>query len=952
MAIAFVAKGTTLKVDTSATAGPYSVALPAGHVSGHLLLMFVTTDDNTNTTADPSGWTRLFYITNGSSVQTPYTPRVRTKCYYRIDNGSLGSSVTLNFDTTDSWPTGKPSVLAFCVAYSGCDQTGPIERWDFVSTTSTAAAEAHPQETTSTANAWLLSFRAVSTDSPGATFTCSVGTDAERQDDFDTIPELASALYDSNAALTAGLQTQRTTTASRLATYGGLAASIVIKPASAANAVYANAGTAAVSLTAPRPSVATTVSPWDLCAPGGLPTYSFLIDWNNDGLTLDGTVLNANPYVRTDTSDWTPANATVARSIAPINGRVPVLQLTSGTGSQPRADTGQSAVVAGQTYRAYGWAMAPAALPSTASLSLNWYDNTHAYLSTSADSLTLVSGQWTLFDQTFVAPGGAAYSSLPFSIDGTPGAGYVLYGYGLMLLDPGQHYPTLAPGPGEDALSDAITDITITYGRDQERQLNPAAVGSAAFSLINVARQYSPEWTGSVLYGDLEPARSMLGQVSWAGGTIPLFRGRIDDYTIKADKGDRSVDFTFLDALNDLSQVNLSTPVYMGLRTGDLMNVILDAVGWTAGRDIDPGATLVEYWWAEGQGAFDAVNDLVKSEGAPAIAFVAPDGTFVFHDRHHRILNATSTTSQGTYAEPRMFDCAAPPVTGFGFTEPFTYAHGWREIVNSVSFDVSERQQDTDLSVIWSTTDVLTLSIGQSLDLDMSGSEPFLGALTPVAGTDYVTTGAGVLQTTLSRTSGASAKLTLLAVGGPVTVQGIQVRGYAIPVKRTLKISRKDSGSISLHGERSYPNAAPWAGVNDAYDIAGSILVQYAQRRPTVELRIVTKDPSHFVQILNRTIGDRIHIINGEMGLDSDFFIERVTHTIQRVNQVGRPPVHSVVFGCEKVPTPQANPFRFDVRGAGFDQGTFDPIQTDSPYTVFVFDDPVLGVFDFGQYGT
>ena len=66
MAIAFVAKGTTLKVDTSATAGPYNVSLPAGHVSGHLLIMFVTTDDNTNVTPAISGWTRLFYVTNGS----------------------------------------------------------------------------------------------------------------------------------------------------------------------------------------------------------------------------------------------------------------------------------------------------------------------------------------------------------------------------------------------------------------------------------------------------------------------------------------------------------------------------------------------------------------------------------------------------------------------------------------------------------------------------------------------------------------------------------------------------------------------------------------------------------------------------------------------------------------------------------------------------------------------
>jgi hypothetical protein len=148
----------------------------------------------------------------------------------------------------------------------------------------------------------------------------------------------------------------------------------------------------------------------------------------------------------------------------------------------------------------------------------------------------------------------------------------------------------------------------------------------------------------------------MRGQVTWGGTTFPLFRGRIDDFNIKADMADRSVDFTFLDALNDLSNVKLSTPVYEGLRTGELIDIILDEVGWTAGRQIDLGATFVRYWWADGTDAYAAISDLVKSEGAPSIAYVAPDGTFVFHDRHHRIQNSASISSQATFAQSAVFD--------------------------------------------------------------------------------------------------------------------------------------------------------------------------------------------------------------------------------------------------------------------------------------------------------
>jgi hypothetical protein len=137
--------------------------------------------------------------------------------------------------------------------------------------------------------------------------------------------------------------------------------------------------------------------------------------------------------------------------------------------------------------------------------------------------------------------------------------------------------------------------------------------------------------------------------------------------------------------------------------------------------------------------------------------------------------------------------------------------------------------------------------------------------------------------------------------------------------------------------------------VNDADAIAGAILLRYAQRRPTVQLRVVTEDPIHFLQVVSRTIGDRIHILNGEMGLDDDFFVERITHQIQRINVPGRPPVHSVILGCEKAGVQSSNPFRFDVRGAGFDQGIFDPIQADNPFTVFVFD---TSTFDSSQFGT
>jgi hypothetical protein len=791
MAITFRSAGTRLKADVSASGGSQSLALPAGHANGDLLLMYLVFDGNSSGIFTPSGWTEVFFISNGLSTSVPLKISPHLVLFYRVDDGTLGASTPINC-TTDPWPTGSPILLATVLAYTGCDPSAPIGEWAWHTDVANTAAQAHPQVTTKLANDWLVTARVTSSDSPAPTFTDSVGTDVERVDDS-AFSELAFGIYDSATALATGLQPARTTTASRTVLYGSLMTTVALRPAATGTAIVAAAQTAIGTGTANDAAVQAVPLPWELC--GDLPEYTFAIDWGGDG----------------------------------------------------------------------------------------------SFATT-----------------------------------------------------------------GDDVTSDVLsTGVAISYGRDQSRQLNQAKVGTSSFSLNNAERKYSPDWSGSVLFGDLEPSREMQGSVGFNGVVYPLGFARIDDYTVNADIDNRTVDFTFMDGMNLLNGYTLSTPVLTTQRTGDLINYILDQMAWTGPRDIDPGATVVKFWWAEGTTAFAAVQDLVKSEGPPSIAYVGLDGTFVFRDRHHRILRSGSTDVQATFVSAEI-DCAAPAATGFHFTAPFTYEHGGKNITNSVSFDVTTRAVDPEITAVWSSTDTVSLGIGESRVISASGSDPFTNAITPLVGTDFTTTGVGVVQVQLSRTSGQEADITLMAIGGAVTITGLQLRAQAIPVISTTNVSQQDTGSISTHGELAYPDTVPWADIADAGAVASVILLHYAQRRPTVQLRVVAADAQHFAEILNRQISDRIHITNGETGTDADFFIETVSHQIDRMNQPGLPPVHAVVFGCEKDLDHGviANPFRFDVRGAGFDQGVFDPISPDSRGTVFIFDDPVTGQFDFGEFGT
>jgi hypothetical protein len=302
---------------------------------------------------------------------------------------------------------------------------------------------------------------------------------------------------------------------------------------------------------------------------------------------------------------------------------------------------------------------------------------------------------------------------------------------------------------------------------------------------------------------------------------------------------------------------------------------------------------------------------------------------------------------------------SVPVPEDLSFLPPFGYSHGWRDIVNDVSFDVDERRPQDTYAVVWQSDDTTALSLGQSVQVQAKASDPFREALEPVAGTDVVFSGPGTVATSISRRSGQSTTISITAVGGAVTITHLQLRARPVPTARIVKVSAQDPVSVQRHGQRSNPNDAPWSNAHDAAAIAQLLLAHYAHRRPTVSLRLVSSDTEHLLQILTRTISDMINIAHGELGLAADFHIESIEHTIARMPSDDEADsgcekrVHYATLGCERtgliVPP---NPFTFDVAGLGFDDGVFDPSAADNPEAVFIFDHPVQGQFDTGRFGT
>jgi hypothetical protein len=421
----------------------------------------------------------------------------------------------------------------------------------------------------------------------------------------------------------------------------------------------------------------------------------------------------------------------------------------------------------------------------------------------------------------------------------------------------------------------------------------------------------------------------------------------LDDFKVNPDRADRAFEASCVDRWGRRPRgEKLSTELYQGLRTGDAMHIVLDAIGWpTDARDIDPGATWIQWWWEEDIDAPSAIEKLVDSEGPPAIAYVE-GGVFVFRDRHHRLTRARSQVSQGTYTH--AIPAGSGPVGSFKFLQGFAYDDGLRNLVNSVEFTVEQRAV-TGFGRVWTSEDMLTVENGDTVAVKALSDNPFFDAIPPEQDVDYELV-SGSVSVALSRTSGQSATIFITAIGGPAVIASLSLRGSAVTVARSVKVHAEDTTSISRYrGTYTWERGVPWANPYDAQAIADYIVTAYSVKRPVVTFELANLDATYLGEILDRRVSDRVTIRNDEMGLNGDFHIERIGQSIRKHGLIG---LHLAKFVCQSIdPGQPANAFRFDVAGAGFNDGAFSNQGISDPATMFIFDVSGRG-FNQGVFAT
>lgn len=345
--------------------------------------------------------------------------------------------------------------------------------------------------------------------------------------------------------------------------------------------------------------------------------------------------------------------------------------------------------------------------------------------------------------------------------------------------------------------------LTASRGRERARLNSPVMAGDFSAGLYNIESQFN----------DLEPGMA----VQWAttgdaGGSLFELEGggelELEDGGGSLSLGDRPalvIATTILDIpvenpefplpsvtlpckgnLSTLRGKTISTALYQGKTTDELLNIILDEAGWPADkRSIQVGLTAHAVWFLYKADAFQAAEDLQFSEGPGAIIYESRDGWFVFENRDARSTQSRSTMVQATYTDQEG-------------RVRITRQKNFQDIIQAVGITVEEREAQP-VAPIWELDSELVLGANEVWKRRFTTSEPFINALLPdslAVNTIFTLTGSqpltagnfkleylGVQSSTLAYTLTAGAAETALETlygagnlscwGGPLNVAPI-----------------------------------------------------------------------------------------------------------------------------------------------------------------------------------
>jgi len=385
-----------------------------------------------------------------------------------------------------------------------------------------------------------------------------------------------------------------------------------------------------------------------------------------------------------------------------------------------------------------------------------------------------------------------------------------------------------------------------------------AIVGRATFTLDNDDQTYSPPLDATVL-----PMRPVRFQMTYNGSTETLFRGYLADISPQTDQyGMQQAVLACVDAMELLDIFEGDIAIQIDAQADDIVNAVVNAAYTPPSESYDAGINLFptscERWsWSVGisgqesgqsrnptetVSAIDRITDACTSDWGRF--FIAKDGAATFYNRHRMPLD--DSTDLTLNDDMMQMDYRKTKDTIYNHVEVTCNPRDIAEVVEIIG-EITQTHQPPILEANGDPGDTRAFTIRFRDPSNRTKAIGGYSCITPVAGTDYITTddepGAGTDQSANVNVSetfyGDHAEIELENTNAfPVWVQTLQVRGYAVRSRDMITMTASDATSITAYGKRKLPILVPMMSwPEDAQTLSDHLLAVY-------------KDPVHVVENL------------------------------------------------------------------------------------------------------
>jgi len=423
---------------------------------------------------------------------------------------------------------------------------------------------------------------------------------------------------------------------------------------------------------------------------------------------------------------------------------------------------------------------------------------------------------------------------------------------------------------GENITGD-VKSASFTRGKSDE--LGKAEVGQLSITVNNDSGNYSPSNSGGDYYGYLYPKRTIGIRAYDDDYNYQLFYGYVEEIIPHPHQSEQDAIITATDGLDYLSRHDMATALYKDTKTGAIHDYILTDANWLRLAILNDGQDTVPFWYGHDVKARFAQTEIDDSE--QGFSYVDGFGYFNFEDRYYRS-SEEGQTSQATFTNT-MLD--------------MTYSLNTKNVYNIIKATITpfELQSEAEL---WRLEETPSIDIGDTL-VWWGDSEYFVDAwVTPASTTDYTANSASDgsgddMTSDIAITTTKFAKTIKLSIKNngtvPVYITLLKARGTWYDDQTKVTRKAEDSTSQDDYQKRTLNIGGKYLdNTTQAEGLVEVALSKYKEPRGEIGMSIMGSDDTNLAQILSLEISDRITVVNTELGINADYFIDYMEHSISQ----------------------------------------------------------------------